>query len=325
MQPILDVQRLRMYFFTEEGVVKAVDDVSIKVNEGDLLGVVGESGSGKSCFALSVMKLIPRPGKILSGRVVFDGIDLTALGEEDMRKLRGSKLCMSFQDPKTFLNPIMRIGEQISEVLILHKGMTKQKARDEAIKTMELVGIPSAADRFMDYPHQLSGGMRQRCLIAMAICCDPKFLIADEPTTALDVITQHQILELLKDLKKRLKCTIMLITHDLGIVAEICEKVVVMYAGKFVEYADVRTVLRNPSHPYTMGLTKSMPRADEDIVKLEAISGWIPDMINPPSGCRFHPRCAYAQKICFEREPELRSVRSEEHLAACHILPFEKT
>jgi len=321
MATLLDVKQLKTYFFLERGVVKAVDGIDLKIKIGESLGLVGESGCGKSVTALSIMRLVPYPGKIVEGSVMFDGIDLLKLKEEEMRKIRGKKIAMIFQDPTTALNPTLTIGDQLAEVFQIHENMSKSEAYKEAKEMLDLVGIPSSQERLKDYPHQLSGGMKQRVMIAMALACKPNLLIADEPTTNLDVTIQAQILELLKDLKRRFSTSIMLITHHLGLVAELCDTVAVMYAGKLVEYASMRDVLKNPKHPYTKALLECIPDVTGRSKKLSFIKGSLPDPFNLPTGCRFNPRCPYAFEDCYNREPEIREV-SLNHAVACHL--YEK-
>ncbi len=320
MGALLEVKDLKTYFYTQDGVVKAVDGVSYDVSEGEALGIVGESGCGKSVSALSIMRLIPQPpGKIVGGEILFDGTNLLDLDDDEMRKLRGNKIAMIFQDPMTSLNPVLTINRQISEALELHMGMNKEQARKRTIEMLQLVGIPSAADRVDDYPHQFSGGMRQRVMIAMALACNPKIIIADEPTTALDVTIQAQIIDLVKQLRKNLGTAVIWITHDLGVVAGLCDKVSVMYAGHVVESAPVRELYGNPSHPYTLGLLKSIPRLDEQRkAKLVPIDGLPPDLIDPPDACDFQPRCVYAKDICQRERPPLRDV-GPNHKIACWV------
>ncbi|MDI3480921.1 MAG: peptide/nickel transport system ATP-binding protein [Tepidanaerobacteraceae bacterium] len=303
---LVEVRNLKTYFFTDDGIVPAVDGVDFCIKKGETLGIVGESGCGKSVTSLSLLRLVPNPpGKIVEGEVFFKGENLLKKTESEMRKIRGNDISMIFQEPMTSLNPVFTVGEQISEAIELHQGLSKRDAMAKAVEMLKMVGIPSAEQRVREYPHQMSGGMRQRVMIAMALSCNPALLIADEPTTALDVTIQAQILELMKDLKERLGTAIMLITHDLGVVAEMAENVLVMYAGKVVEYADVKTIFKNPKHPYTVGLLGSIPRLDEPKEKLYVIEGAVPNPFNMPSGCRFHPRCPEAREICRMREPEL--------------------
>src|ERR671929_365277 len=317
---LLDVRGLKTHFFTDEGVVRAVDGVDLYIDKGETLGVVGESGCGKSVSALSIMRLIPQPpGKIVSGQVLFDGRDLLRLKEDDMRKVRGNDMAMIFQDPMTSLNPVLTIGRQISEALELHKGMDKSASRKRTIELLELVGIPAARNRVDDYPHQFSGGMRQRVMIAMALSCEPKLLIADEPTTALDVTIQAQILDLIKRLRQELGMAIIMITHDLGVVAGIADRINVMYAGYIVETGTVDEIFHNPRHPYTLGLLKSIPRLDEPRKeKLVPIEGLPPDLVDPPQGCPFQPRCPYAIERCVPENPSLEPVVPG-HRIACWV------
>jgi peptide/nickel transport system ATP-binding protein len=301
-------------------VVQAVDGVSFDIQRGETLGIVGESGSGKSVTALSIMRLVHAVGgHIVSGRIEFNGLgNLLEKDEGEMRGIRGKHIAMSFQDPMTYLNPVLRIGDQIAETISLHQSVTRRQAWDGAIEAMNLVGIPSPQDRVNDYPHQFSGGMRQRLLLAIAVACKPKLLIADEPTTALDVIVQDEILELLKDLKAKVGTTVMIITHDLGMVAELADRVVVMYAGKVLEIAETAALFKKPLNPYTEALIQSIPRIEWGKRRLRTIEGNIADPINPPPGCRFSPRCQYAQKICFEQDPMLTELKLG-HWTACHL------
>jgi len=317
---LLEIRDLRTQFRTDDGVVHAINGVSFAVDEGQTLGIVGESGCGKTVTALSVLRLIPEPpGEIVGGQVLFQGRDLLLVGNQEMSEVRGNKIGMIFQDPMTSLNPVLRIGEQITEALELHLGMDPKVARERAIELLQLVGIPEAEERIDDYPHQFSGGMRQRAMIAMALSCNPYLLIADEPTTALDVTIQAQIIDLVKRLKREIGLAIIWITHDLGIIAGLADRVLVMYAGYVVESADVRDLYRDPRHPYTLGLLASIPRLDEGRGKaLTPIEGVPPDLINMPSGCPFRPRCAYATGHCSQSMPELRRVTGE-HMVACWV------
>jgi len=320
MGTLLQVKNLKTQFFTQDGVVKAVDGVSFDLGEGETLGIVGESGCGKSVTVLSVMRLIPQPpGKIVDGEVLFDGEDLLKVSDEQIRRVRGNKIAMVFQDPMTSLNPVLTINQQISEALELHLGMSKEAARKRTIELLETVGIPEAARRVDDYPHQFSGGMRQRAMIAMALSCNPQLLIADEPTTALDVTIQAQIIDLVKRLQKELGMAVIWITHDMGVVAGLCERVIVMYAGHIIEQARIKELYGNPRHPYTLGLLGSIPRLDAARKsKLTPIEGLPPDLIDPPPGCPFVPRCAYAVERCSQERPGLRSV-APEHQIACWV------
>jgi oligopeptide/dipeptide ABC transporter ATP-binding protein len=317
---LLDVRGIRTYFFTEEGVVKAIENVSFKVYEAKTLGVVGESGCGKSVSALSVMGIVPDPpGKVLEGEVWFRGEDLSQKSYEEMRTIRGNKIAMIFQDPMTSLNPVLTVGDQVMEAIRLHQEVDIMTARENAIKIMDLVGIPSALERIDDYPFQFSGGMRQRVMIAMALSCNPELLIADEPTTALDVTIQAQILNIFKAIRNEFDMSIILITHDLGVIAELCDYTTVMYAGYIVEYASSIELFKNPMHPYSIALLGAIPkpdtRKDDD---LTIIPGAIPNLIEPPDGCRFHPRCSHTMEICKTEVPKLRQV-APEHTVRCHL------
>jgi oligopeptide transport system ATP-binding protein len=318
MAALLQVKDLKTQFFTQDGVVNAVNGVSFDLYEEETLGIVGESGSGKSVTALSILGLIPMPpGKITGGEVLFKGQNLVGMPEEQMRHIRGKEIAMIFQDPMTSLNPVLTISRQIGESLQLHMDMDKSAARKRTVELLKLVGIPSAADRIDDYPHQFSGGMRQRVMIAMALSCNPKLLIADEPTTALDVTIQAQILDLIKRLKREFGTAVMMITHDLGVVAGMCDRVQVMYAGHLVEQANVDQLYADPRHPYTLGLIRSVPRLDEARKeRLEPIPGLPPDMVNLPPGCPFYPRCNFHMPVCLEQRPLLRPVDGE-HTVAC--------
>jgi len=318
---LLKIRNLHTYFYTDDGVAKAVDGVDLELVEGGTLGVVGESGCGKSVTALSVMRLIPDPpGKIIQGKIVFGGKDLLTLSEAEMRKIRGRSISMIFQEPMTSLNPVFQIGDQISEVLTLHEGLSKKEAWNRSIEMVKMVGIPAAERRITEYPHQLSGGMRQRVMIAMALACSPKLMIADEPTTALDVTIQAQILALINRLQREKGMSVILITHNLGVIAETAQMVAVMYAGRVVEYTDVRTLFATPQHPYTQGLLKSIPRLDEDHAKkakLEAIPGLVPSLLDLPPGCKFSNRCKYVFEKCGQ-EPPLEEV-STGHFVRCWL------
>ncbi|MGI5840183.1 MAG: ABC transporter ATP-binding protein [bacterium] len=303
---LVEIRELKTHFATEEGLVPALDGVTFHIDQGETLGVVGESGCGKSVTALSIMGLIPRPpGKIVAGEILFAGEDLRAKSEAEMQKIRGNAIAMIFQEPMTSLNPVFSVGEQISEAIGLHQNVDRKEAWGKAVEMLRLVGIPTPEQRAREFPHQLSGGMRQRVMIAMALSCHPQLLIADEPTTALDVTIQAQILELMKKLKRETGTAIMLITHDLGVVAEMCERVIVMYAGKIVEQADVRSLFDAPLHPYTEGLLRSIPRLNRAKERLYVIEGMVPNPAGRPAGCSFHPRCPYAAEICRAKEPPL--------------------
>lgn len=308
--PLLEVKGLKTYFDTDRGVVRAVDGVSLSIEAGQTLGVVGESGCGKSVTALSILRLVHKPvGRIAGGEILFDGRNLLTLSEQEMRSVRGNRISMIFQEPMTSLNPVYAVGEQIMEPLMQHQKMSKHRAREKAASMLDLVGIPSAARRLDEYPHQFSGGQRQRIMIAMALACNPALLIADEPTTALDVTVQAQILDLMNDLKKEFRSSILLITHALGVVAETAQRVVVMYAARVVEEADVEPLFRNPLHPYTQGLLHSIPRLDEDRERLDVIPGIVPNPLDFPEGCRFHNRCSACFEKCREEEPPLFLLR----------------
>jgi oligopeptide transport system ATP-binding protein len=318
-QLLLEVQDLKTQFFTPEGVVKAVDGVSFELHPGETLGIVGESGSGKSVTALSVMRLLQRPGRIVGGKVNFMGRDLTKVSEGEMREIRGQEIAMIFQDPMTSLNPVFRTGWQVAEPVRLHKGMDKSKAMGVAVSMLGKVGIPSPENRARDYPHQFSGGMRQRAMIAMGLTTQPKVLIADEPTTALDVTIQAQILELLRDVNRDFGTATILITHNLGVVAGMCERVMVMYAGRIVESGPTADVFAHPTHPYTWSLLRSIPRLDADAHEpLKPIEGLPPDLMSLPTGCAFHPRCPFKVERCTRDTPELNRV-GETQLAACWV------
>jgi oligopeptide transport system ATP-binding protein len=317
---ILSVRDLRTYFQTDDGVVKAVDGITFELKKGETLGIVGESGSGKSVTNLSVIRLIPQPpGKIVSGEVIFDGRDILKLPTEEVRKIRGKRIAMIFQDPMTSLNPFLKVSRQIGEITELHLGHSRSQSRAHAIKMLEMVGIPDAKNRVDNYPHEFSGGMRQRVMIAMALSCEPELLIADEPTTALDVTIQAQILELIKKLKDDLGTSVILITHDLGVVAGMTENIIVMYAGKVFEQAPTRELFANPANPYTKGLLRSVPDpAHEHGTELYQIPGLPPDVAHLPPGCPFAPRCEYAQDICRVEYPPFVQI-NENHRSLCHF------
>lgn len=313
---ILDVENLTIHYHTPPWTVKAVDNISLRINQQEAVGIVGESGCGKSTIARSLMRLLPRQGKIIGGEVVFRGQNLLKLSDLEMRKVRGKEIAMVFQDPMTYLNPVMRVGDQIAESILLHEGNEEETVKEQVIEQLEKVQIPSPR-RVADYfPHQLSGGMRQRVMIAMAICCNPSLLIADEPTTALDVTIQAQILDLFKDLIKITKSSLLLITHNLGIVAELCDKIYIMYAGKIVEYGRVFGIFAKPCHPYTAGLMNSILTITETKGNLPTIEGSVPNLANPPSGCRFHPRCPQANMKCSDLEPPPFEIE-EGHVVFC--------
>jgi peptide/nickel transport system ATP-binding protein len=319
MIKILEVENLRTVFDAGKREVAAVDGINFEVNEGEIVGIVGESGSGKSITSLSIMGLVPSPpGRIAGGTIHFLGKSLLDLGEKEMRKIRGGQISMIFQEPMTSLNPAYTIGRQIDEAILLHKDVSKKEARRKTIELLNRVGIPRSEEIVDEYPHRLSGGMRQRVMIAMAISCEPKLLIADEPTTALDVTIQAQILDLMREIQKETNSSIILITHDLGIVAENCQRVIVMYAGKVVEQGPVVEIFKNPTHPYTKGLLHSIPKLHEQKEILDSIPGSIPSPDQLPSGCRFATRCTWVQDSCWEEEPELKALSdNENHLCRC--------
>lgn len=319
---LLQVKNLKTYFYTDEGVVKAVDDVSFNIKQGETLAIVGESGCGKSITAMSIMKLIPSPpGKIEGGEIKFKGKDIIKLSDEELRSLRGNKISVIFQEPMTSLNPVFSIGDQIEESIMLHKNISKVEAKKQAIEMIKTVGIPRPEIIADSYPHELSGGMKQRAMIAMAMACDPELLLADEPTTALDVTIQAQILELMKALQKKFNTAILLITHDLGVVAETADYVAVMYAGKIVEEANVFELFKNPSHPYTIGLLKSKPIINKQQDVLYSIPGQVPSPHHMPKGCYFNPRCEKAIEKCRQEQPKLSEINSG-HKVACWL--YEK-
>ena len=319
MNELLKVENLKTYFFTHEGTVKAVDGISFSINRGETLGLVGESGCGKSVTALSIMRLIPHPpGRIVSGEIYSEGKNLLKYNEKEMRNIRGKKISMIFQEPMTSLDPVFTIGHEIMETLQIHQGLKKGEAREKTIEVLNIVGMPDADKRVDSYPHELSGGMRQRAMIAMALSCRPTLLIADEPTTALDVTIQAQILRLINNLKEKFAASVMLITHDMGVIAEMCDFVAVMYAGHIVEYSDVYTLFQNPLHPYTKGLNKSIPRLDVDVKRLETIKGLVPNLINLPAGCPFYPRCDFSSNTCRRQMPDLKEVEKN-HFIKCYL------
>ncbi|MFH1153213.1 MAG: ABC transporter ATP-binding protein [Pseudomonadota bacterium] len=317
---LLEVKDLKTYFYTPRGVAKAVDGVSYSVSKGEALGIVGESGSGKSVSSLSIMRLIQEPpGKIVGGEINFKGRNLLTLNDREMRDLRGSQIAMVFQDPMMSLNPVMTVGRQISEAIKLHMKMTKKQALKRSIEMLEMVGISSPADRMTCYPYELSGGMCQRVMIAMALSCEPEIIIADEPTTALDVTIQAQINELFKELMHRLNMTVIWISHDLGVVAGLCDRINVMYAGTLVETAPVEELFARPAHPYTRGLLKCIPRLDDDSqTMLTTIKGQPPNLRRLPPGCAFQPRCSEARPVCVENRPELKQI-TDDHCVACWL------
>lgn len=338
---LLVVKDLKVNFYTYAGIVKALDGISFEVHKGEAFGLVGETGCGKSVTAASILRLVDKPGRIVSGDVFFEGKNLMELSENEMRKVRGSEITIVFQDPMTYLNPVLKIGDQIAETILEHQDLTtealelratesretsaskplrktlKEVALRRVEKALKTVRMPNPDTVIDQHPHELSGGMRQRVMIAMAVSCNPRLLILDEATTFLDVTIQRQILELVKDLKDSLGCTLMIITHDMGIIAEMCDRVAVMYAGTIVECAETKNVFNKPIHPYTKGLLNAIPQPTEDLKPLTSIPGSVPGLINPPPGCRFHPRCLESQKICSSLKPELKEVE-EGHFVACH-------
>jgi oligopeptide/dipeptide ABC transporter ATP-binding protein len=312
---LLEIRDLKTYFFTEAGVVKAVENATVDVKSKETIGLVGESGSGKTVTALSALRIIPRPGRIVGGSIKFEGTDVLAMSDEEMRKLRGPKMAMVFQDPSSSLNPVYTVEKQLSDILMLHRNLTKKEASERAQYLLELVGIPEPHTRLKAYPHELSGGMKQRIAIARALSCEPTLLFADEPTTNLDVTVQAQVLELMKKLQRDLGMSMVMITHDMGIIADMTERVTIMYAGRAMEAADTKTMFHDPKHPYTEALLAAVPRVDQRKI-LEVIPGNIPNLIEPPSGCVFHPRCKHAKQICIDTVPLLEEA-DKGHLAAC--------
>lgn len=318
MAPLLEVKNLKTHFFSPGKVIPAVDGVSFYVNKGEVLCIVGESGCGKSVTSLSIMRLVPTPpGKFVDGEILFEGEDLLKKTEREMCSIRGNAISMIYQEPMTSLNPVFTIGMQIEEVIRTHQGLDKKAANAKAVKMLGLVGIPDPAARMKEYPHQLSGGMRQRVMIAMALACEPKLLIADEPTTALDVTIQAQILDLMRRLKEELGMTILFITHDLGVVAEMAQRVIVMYGGRVVEEAPVKDLFATPRHPYTKGLLTCIPKMDDERETLDVIKGMVPSPSDFPQGCRFHPRCPCAQERCTKEEPPMRVIGASK--VSCHF------
>ncbi|VAX21786.1 Oligopeptide transport ATP-binding protein OppD (TC 3.A.1.5.1) [hydrothermal vent metagenome] len=321
MSHLLELEDLKVFFDTSSGIARAVDGVSYSIDSGRTLGVVGESGCGKTVSALSILRLTPKPGRIAGGKIIFEGDDLLGLSENEMRKIRGNRIAMIFQEPMTSLNPVFTIGNQISEGVRLHRGADRKEAWERSIEMLKKVGIPSPEKRVSDYPHQLSGGMRQRAMIAMALSCDPTLLIADEPTTALDVTIQSQILDLMTEMREQYSASIILITHDLSVVAQTCDDVVVMYAGKVVESAPVKTLFSDPSHPYTRGLLESIPSRHvkgEGKKRLKEIKGVVPALTDLPAGCPFNPRCPDVMDVCRIDKPELKAIKSGAS-AACWL------
>ncbi|WP_165276284.1 ABC transporter ATP-binding protein [Thermotoga sp. Ku-13t] len=319
MAELLRVEDLTVKFFTSDGIVHAVDGVSFSVGTEEVLGMVGESGCGKSVTSLAIMRLLPvPPARIVSGKVFFDGKNLRELSETEMRKIRGNAISMIFQEPMTSLNPVITVGKQIAEAITAHQNVSLEEAKKKAIQLLRLVGIPNPEKRYNDYPHQMSGGMRQRAMIAMALACNPRLLIADEPTTALDVTVQAQILDLIAQLKKTFGMSVLLITHDLGVIAEMCDRVIVMYAGQIVEEAPCVDLFESPLHPYTEGLLRSIPKLEPGKKPLYTIEGNVPNAMDLPAGCRFHPRCVYAFNLCREKVPALINV-NEHRRVRCFL------
>jgi len=321
-QPLLEVKNLKTYFFTEDGVVKAVDGLDFVVYPKEVFGLVGESGCGKSVTSLSIMRLISKPGRVVEGEILFDGQDLLKMSETEMTHMRGNRISMIFQQPQTALNPVFRVGDQIAEVLGIHQECGREDGRKRAVELLKMVGIPEAERRAQSYPHELSGGMAQRVMIAMGLACVPELLIADEPTTALDVTIQAQILDLMRDLRNKVGASVVLITHDLGVVAEMAERVAVMYAGRIVEQNEVKSLFANPRHPYTQGLMGSIPVLGEIKERLDVIPGSVPNLIDLPAGCRFAPRCRarleHQLQICTDTEPDLLEI-APAHLVRCWL------
>lgn len=317
MNDLLQIKNLRVEYHTNDGVVRAVEDLDLTIRRGETLGLVGETGAGKTTTALSIIRLVPDPpGKIMQGEILFKGEDLLKMRTEQIRRIRGNKISMIFQDPMTSLNPVLGVGFQIEETIMLHQKLRRKQAQERALEMLRLVGIPP--ERSVDYPHQFSGGMRQRVGIAMALSCNPELLIADEPTTALDVTIQAQVLDLMRRLRKEFETSLLLITHDLGVVAEVCDSVAIMYAGTVVESAAVKELFSAPKHPYTVGLFNSIPSLDEEVERLKPIKGLIPDPTAPPPGCKFHPRCPKAAEVCSRIVPEM-TVLEGGHQVACLI------
>lgn len=315
MSTLLEVKDLKTHFFTRKGVVKSVDGISFSIKEGEILGIVGESGAGKSITGFSILGLIDKPGKIVEGSIIFDGIDLVKMGQKDLRKIRGDKISMIFQDPQTSLNPVIPIGKQMMEAILYHKNISKKQAYENSVKILELVGLPAAEKRMQSYPHELSGGMKQRIVIAIALLNNPKLLIADEPTTALDVTIQAQILYLMKQLSKDFGSSLILITHDIAVVSQLCDKIAVMYAGRIVEYGSKEDIIFNPKHPYTKGLIECLPKLDDTKDRLYQIPGIMPSLLNLPQGCYFKNRCEYADEEC-ETYPLLKEINTRKIF--CH-------
>jgi len=315
---LLDIKDLRTYFFTAEGLVKAVDRVYLKMARGEVLGLVGESGCGKSTVALSIMRLVRPPGRIVGGEIWFDGKNLLEKSEAEMRKIRGGEIAMIFQNPTSSMNPVYTVGSQIAEAIRLHQNVPRREVTEKVVEMLDRVGIPDPAKRVKDHPHEYSGGMCQRAMIAMALSCNPKLLIADEPTTNLDVTIQAQILDLMRALRKEFDASILLIGHDFGVISELCDRITVMYAGKVVESADLTTIFKKAKHPYTQALLESIPRLDIETERLRIIPGDVPGLVAPPPGCRFHVRCEYAKEVCSKQGPPLIEIEPG-HQVACFL------
>lgn len=315
---LLNINNLKTYFVLAEGVVQAVDGIHLEIGKEEVLGLVGESGCGKSTVALSILRLIRPPGEIVGGEIWFEGEDLLRKSEGEMREIRGGKISMVFQNPTSSMNPVYTVGSQIAEAIKLHQDVQKRQIKEKVVEILHKVGIPDPSKRMGDYPHEYSGGMCQRAMTAMALSCNPKLLIADEPTTNLDVTIQAQILDLMRTLRKDFGTSILLIGHNLGVIDEFCDKAAVMYAGKVVEYSDITTIFKKPKHPYTQALLESIPRLDVEKERLRIIPGTVPRLINPPAGCRFHPRCEYAMAVCSEQEPTPVEI-GHGHTVACFL------
>lgn len=315
---LLNVENLKVYYFTRRGPVKAVDGVNLEIKQGQALGLAGESGCGKTTVALSIMKILPARGKIIDGKILLNGVDIAKIPEKQMKQIRWKKIALVFQGAMNALDPLYSLGDQIVEAILTHEPkLNKKEALNRAEELLELVGMDK--ERIRSYPHELSGGMRQRGLIAMALACNPELLIADEPGTALDVIVQAQVLGVIEELRKKLNLSVMLITHDLSIIADTCDKAAIMYAGKIAEYADVTDLFEEPLHPYTKGLIHAFPNIKSAKTKISSIPGTPPNLLDPPNGCRFHPRCIYVKSICREQEPPLRKTKGKDHFVACHL------
>jgi len=313
---VLEVKGVKTYYLTDEGQVKAVDGVSFAMERGETLGLAGESGCGKTTLALTITRLLPRNARVISGEIYFDGVEILSLDEEEFRKIRWKDISIIFQEAMNALNPVRRVGDQIVEAILLHENVAREEAVDRVMNALEMVGIDR--ERFWHYPHEFSGGMRQRALIAMALVCNPKLVIADEPVTALDVMVRAQVLKLIKELQSKMDLSMILITHDLSVIAETCDRVAIMYAGKIVEIGDVISIFKDPKHPYTKGLVKAFPSIYGPRELPASISGTPPDLLNPPSGCRFHPRCPHVMDICKVEEPEMKRINGKQYVA-CHL------